>query len=691
MATRIIVIGGGFAGVKCAKALRKHLAKEQNEIIVFASENHMVFHPLLAEVASAAISPKHMAAPLRELLKGVQIRMEEITDIDLANKRISFESYDTGIRSMKYDQLVIACGNTSNLALIPGMADHAFPLKTIGDAQALQLHVINQMERAEICEDEELKKKILTFVVVGGGFSGVEIAGEIHDFVTRSAKYYTNFSEAHINVTLVHSRDQILPEVSPSLREFARNKMEKSGVHFVLNASAAFCTAEGIGLKNGGFIKAGTVICTIGARPLAIIDKLALPKDRGRILVNADMSVPGFKNAWAVGDCAAVINAYDNQLSPTTGQFAERQGTQTAHNIIASLQGKETKPFRHRSLGLLCSIGGKSAVAESMGIKMSGFLAWVAWRGTYLFKLPALTQKIGIGLSWLFGLWFPPALSAIRTDQSRRMGNAHYRAGDWIFEENDPANEFYVIESGEVEVVSHVNGSEYLLAVLGKGDFFGEGSLMNNTLRRRSCRAKTEVEVLVLGRHVFEQISKTLAPLRTALSDAIKRRQISWESHPELSAILDRLPLSDLIEPVLSEIILPTSTLSEAIKKMSQSKLDLLYVVNDERQLIGLVTRTDLIRALESSPELSGAEQVTIPAKAFMVADPICATAKDSTTATILTMREHGFKRIPVIDNEQSKVLLGAIRIEKVFSIILENLPVLQKQHTDSINEVAKK
>ena len=489
--SRIIILGGGFAGVKCAQTLRKHLPVSQCEIIVFSLENHMVFQPLLAEVAAAAISPKDMAVPLRELLRQTHTRTEEVTDINLAKNEIEYRADDGATKTMQYDHLVISSGNTSNLAFLPGMADHAFPFKTVGDALALQAHVINQLEKAEVCDDPARKRSYLSFIIVGGGFSGVELAGEINNLVKKSAHYYSNFTKNDVSVTLVHSQNQILPEVSPTLRQFAQIEMEKHGVKFLLNARASFCNPEGVGIEGGQFLKAGTIVCTIGSRALPMIERLKIEKNRNRLVTEADMSVPGHVNAWAIGDCAAVKNAADGEISPTTGQFAEREGAQVALNIVARLRNQPTKPFSHDSLGTLCSIGGKSAVAEMPGgVRISGFLAWFAWRGVYLFKLPSLPQKIKVGANWAFDLLFPPALTSLSVDTSKRVGNAYYNKGDAIYKPGDPAHDFYVIEDGEVEVLSQTNGKEETIAILGPGDFFGEGALIERRARKHLCRAQ---------------------------------------------------------------------------------------------------------------------------------------------------------------------------------------------------------
>ena len=179
---------GGFAGVKCARTLRKKLSREGHEIVIFNRENHMVFHPLLAEVAGASINPDAVAAPLRQMLPGVSCRTEEVQSIDLDNNSLEYLGHDGRTKCMTYDHVVIASGAAVNLGIVPGMADHAFPLKTVGDAMALRAHVMQQFEKAEVCEDQAIRRWYLSFIIVGGGYSGVEAAGEINDPRARNSR-----------------------------------------------------------------------------------------------------------------------------------------------------------------------------------------------------------------------------------------------------------------------------------------------------------------------------------------------------------------------------------------------------------------------------------------------------------------------------------------------------------------------
>jgi len=521
---RIVIIGGGFAGAKCAKTLRGLLPVGEWEIVVFSTENHMVFFPLLAEVASAAVSPTDMAAPLRQLLKGVHCRTEEVLDIDLANSVIKYEGSRSIHEQMKYDHIVIASGNTNNLDVIPGMANYAFTLKSVGDALKIQAHIIGQLERAELETNAEQKKKLLTFAVVGGGFSGVELAGELNDFLRTSSRFYASFNEKDIEVYLIHSHDHILPEVGPSLRKFALDKMTKRGVLFYLNSSAAQCSEDGIELKDGRWIKAGTVVCTIGTKALPFIERLKVPKNKNKIAVNADMSIDGLGNAWAIGDCAAVTNAVDGKLSPTTAQFAERQGVQAAKNIYRRFRGEKTLPFSHQSQGTLCSIGGKSAVADTFGIHISGFFAWVVWRGVYLIKLPSWWQRLKIAIAWAMELFITPSLTYVPQDTANAIAFTNVCAGEYIFQAGDRASEFYMIEVGEVEVLEPNDGGENVIRVLGPGEFFGESSLLERREHRHTCRARSDSKIIVMGKNIFGEMSERYKPFKESLARAISGR-----------------------------------------------------------------------------------------------------------------------------------------------------------------------
>lgn len=679
--TRVIILGGGFAGVKCARLLRKLLAVDEYEIVLFSRENHMVFHPLLAEVAGGALQPKDVAAPLRQLLEHVWCRTEEVLNIDLENKQLEYESHDNARRKMSYDQLVISCGNDANLALIPGLDDHAFPIKTIGDALALQAHIMEQMERAEVCDDVERKRWYLSFIVVGGGFSGVEVAGEINDLVRRSLKFFKHVKKEHVSVTIIQSKDHLLPEVSPSLREFAAKRMDESGVTIMLGVAAGRATPQGVTLKDGRIIRGNTIVCTIGTSTLPLIHRLNVEKQHGRLKTQPDMSLPGYPNVWAIGDCAAVVNSLDGTLSPTVAQFAERQGTQVAKNIKARLSGKETEAFKYKMMGQLCAIGGHKAVAEIMGVRLSGFIAWFIWRGVYLMKLPSVAQQIKVGLEWFSDLIFPRTLAYLKADRSRRVGRAFYSAGDMVIQEGESGSEFFIIEDGEVEVLKKSGNRLELIAVLGPGDFFGEAAVLENRPRNASVRARSDLELTVLGASVFSQISSTLGPLRDAVFKAAKRRTNIWKNLHEVRAILDDMPLRDLVEPLPQDPVSPETHVADAISLINRKRLDFCAVVNGGRNLAGIVSRSDLLRAIEVAATLPEGAEMNILVQDIMVREPISLAHDETAALAVMTMREHGFKTLP-ITLPGTKELIGYVRIERIMDVIIKKMLVYDQKDT---------
>ncbi len=411
----VAILGAGFAGVTLARQLEKRLPPDW-DILLLSRENYITYHPLLGEVVGASILPGHVVAPVRQMIRRARFRMVDVQRVDLQERRL--HGYSEQPVGISYHHLVLACGVRANLDLVPGMAEHALPLKMLGDALHLRNRVLVQLERADAQMDRERRRRLTTFLIVGGGFSGVEVAGELHDFLASAQRYYPNVPREDCRVILVHSRDRLLGEISDTLGQYAYRKMRKAGIDVRLNARAADVDEAGIELTSGERIAAATVVCTIGTAPHPLIQALPIAKERGALTTDPDMSVPDCPGLWALGDCAQIINDYDHRRCPPTAQFAIQQAKQLAGNIACSIAGRATKPFRYRSRGQLTSIGRNKAVAEVYRIRISGFPAWLLWRGFYLLKIPTLLRKVRIFFEWNWEMLFPPDIVHLRFTRS---------------------------------------------------------------------------------------------------------------------------------------------------------------------------------------------------------------------------------------------------------------------------------
>lgn len=678
----IAIVGGGFAGVACARTLRASLSKTEARVVLFSEENYMVFQPLLAEVAGCSIAPEVPATPLRVALPGVECRREKVLDIHLAENSLVYEGFDGLKRNFAYDHVVIACGSSVNLSAVPGMADHAFPFRSVSDAVALRHQISQQLEHAAISEDAGQRRFFLTFAVIGGGFSGVEVAGEVNDLLRAARRYYPTIQEGETKVILIHSRAQLLPEVSSSLREYTKEKMIANGVQVVLNTRVKQVTGEGITLSDGTFFRAATVVGTTGSAPHPFVERMASEKDKGRLKTAPDLSLPKHQNAWAIGDCAAIVNAFDGEQSPPTGQFAERQGKQCAANIIGLLNGKQTKPFSFRPLGMMCSIGGHNAVAEVMGFQLSGFLAWWFWRGVYLMKLPSLSRKMKVGLDWAWELIFSRDITSIRIDHANRVQDAFISAGTYVFRKGDPATDFYVIEKGEVEVLRQLDddSSPVAVALFGPGDFFGEMALVEDRPRGASVRARTDVELTVIGKSMFAKMSRVLAPLHQQVATAIRKRTTMQQRLPLSSAILKSTPLAQVLEPLPFTPLSQHCSFEDAVAQFQEQKADFFCVVDGKAQLSGLVTRTDLLAALDRASAIPEAERGRLGVTEIMSANPLWVTLADTPLLVAEVMRERGLKRLPVVHSLSDRRLAGHVRLERLMDLVLRGLNSQSKQ-----------
>jgi NADH dehydrogenase len=415
-AQRVLIIGGGFAGATLTRALERRVPHAY--ITLLSQENYITYSPLLAEVVGASILPSHVVAPLRQMVRHARVRTVQVSRIDLVAKQVHYQGEDCGL--FEYDHLVLAYGNQANLTLTPGMARHALPLKTVGDALFLRNRIIARLERAELADDDALRAWLTTFVVIGGGFSGVEVAGEISDFLHASRAYYGCLRHKP-RVVLIHSGKHLLPELPETLGRYSESALLKRGVEIYLNMRTQVVDERGVLLNNGEQILAGSVICTIGTRANTLTDGLPVETLRGRIVTQADMSVPGYPGVWALGDCAAVPNAHDSAISSPTAQFALRQAHQLAANLALSLQQRATRSFDFKPKGVMSAIGHNRAVASVFGVNMVGFPAWLLWRGFYLLNVPTLARKARLFLEWNWAMFFPPDTSHLRFTRTERQ------------------------------------------------------------------------------------------------------------------------------------------------------------------------------------------------------------------------------------------------------------------------------
>jgi NADH dehydrogenase len=416
---RIVILGGGFAGMTAAECLERELQKDQSVAITLVSEtNALLFTPMLAEVAGSSLEPSHISTPLRTTLHRTEFIRGCVTGVDLENKRVSLDARMDGAEScqseLSYDHLVFALGAVSNYLGLSNVQKLAFDFKSLIDAIRIRNHVIEMFERADRERDEDARKPLLTFVIAGGGFAGVELAGALNDFARGILADYPNLRREDVRVVLVHSRDRILPELSESLGRYAQRRMELRGVEFRLNTRLADAR-EGVVVLSDGEIPTETLVWTAGTAPNPLTKTLPLEKDkRGALIVDKTLAVPHHAGMWALGDCAAVVDAKSGKPCPPTAQFALREAATLAKNVRASLQGKQSRGFHFDSLGALCVVGHQTACAEltipfarDKAMRFSGLLAWFMWRGIYLGKLPGLERKIRVLVDWTVELFFP--------------------------------------------------------------------------------------------------------------------------------------------------------------------------------------------------------------------------------------------------------------------------------------------
>ncbi len=430
--TRIVILGGGFAGVAAAARLEHRLHPGEAEIALVSRENYTVFTPMLPEVSSGGIELRHVVTPVRAQLHRTHFVLGEITRIDLDARAVEARHPVTGdVARLTYDHLVLALGSVTSTFNIPGVDDYTLPLKTLEDAEALRNRIIAALEQAVVTAAGPARERLLTFTFVGGGYTGCEATGELVDLFHSIIRYYPPLRLSDVRMVLIEAGRALMPDLPPQMGRYTMRNLQRRKVELIIGDGVKAIDADGIVLGSGRRLPTANVVWSAGVRPSPVMRDLpGIEHARNLgIITQRDMSVIGRSNVWAVGDCAWIPTKDEAQQSdrngwyPQTAQHALREGPALADNIIATIRGEPTRPFVFHSLGTMASLGARRGVAAFPGgFVLTGFLAWALWRTYYLLRLPGWDRRVRVALDWTLGLIFPRDIAEIRLYTERGHG-----------------------------------------------------------------------------------------------------------------------------------------------------------------------------------------------------------------------------------------------------------------------------
>jgi len=390
----VVIVGGGFGGLNAAKALRKAPVR----VTLVDRHNHHLFQPLLYQVATATLSPGDIASPIRWILRhapNTRVWLGDVKAIDLTSRRITLEDE----ASIGYDYLIVATGTSHTYFGHDEWAPHAPGLKTLEDALAIRRRILVAFEEAEREMDPARQQRLLTFVLVGGGPTGVELAGTLAEIARQTRAEFRNVDTHSTRIVLIEAGPTILPTFAPALRDAARRSLSRLHVEVRENTRVTAVDRSGV-MLGAERLEAGTVLWTAGVAASPITMTLGVPLDRaGRVIVERDLSVPGHPEAFVIGDAAALLDAEGHQL-PGVAQVAMQGGTHAARTIVQRIRGKPAQPFVYHDRGSMAIIGRGSAIADIRGLRFSGLIAWLAWLFLHIFELIGFRNRLVVMIEW---------------------------------------------------------------------------------------------------------------------------------------------------------------------------------------------------------------------------------------------------------------------------------------------------
>ncbi|HEY2194850.1 MAG TPA: FAD-dependent oxidoreductase [Actinomycetospora sp.] len=414
MPERVVIVGGGFAGLGVARRLERRLPDADVRLV--SPDDYMLYLPLLPQVAAGVLPPTAVTASLTRRLTRATFVPGRVIGVDLDRRRVVSTSITGRREILDYDRLVLAPGSITRTMDIPGLREYGRGMKTLAEAQFLRDHVLGQLELANASDDPDERALRCRFVVVGGGYAGVETAANLELMTSGLARRFHRLDPSQVQWHLVQHGAQLMPELGPRLGEDTRQVLLRRGVHVHLRTSLASADDCSVTLSDGRRLETNTLVWTAGVSPNPLVSRLGVDSEEGRLVVGADFAVPGHPEVFALGDCAAVpdLVAGNGAVCPPTAQHATRQAPVAADNVVASLRGRRPRRYRHRDLGLVVDLGGPDAVAKPLHLDLSGRPAQIVTRGYHLVAMGAPVAMARVAGNW--------ALHAVAGNSSVRLG-----------------------------------------------------------------------------------------------------------------------------------------------------------------------------------------------------------------------------------------------------------------------------
>ncbi len=408
-APRILVIGGGYVGMYTALRLLRRLRDGEATVTVVDPRSYMTYQPFLPEAAAGSIQPRHVVVPLRRVLRGAEVISGTVTGLDHPHRSATVQPLEGKPYTISYDHVVLAPGSVARTLPIPGLADWGTGFKNVEEAIELRNRVVECLDIAESTHDEHIRRRNLSFVVVGGGYAGIEALGELEDMSRYATRYYRTIAPSDLHWTLVEASDRILPEVGKDMGEYALMQLRERGIDCRLGTRLDSVVGGRVVLSDGTEFDCETLVWTAGVRPNPLVRASGFAlDDRGRVVGTAQLRVEGYTDAWVSGDCAAIpdLAGGPGTFTSPSAQHAVRQAKVLADNIVASLRGKTLHEYRHKHVGSVASLGLYKGVAQVYGIKLKGFVAWFAHRTYHVSRVPTTARKIQVLIDWTQALFF---------------------------------------------------------------------------------------------------------------------------------------------------------------------------------------------------------------------------------------------------------------------------------------------